>query len=176
MNTRNIVLIGFKNSGKTSVGQLISEKTKKTFIDTDRLIEKNYAIQENRLLTTREIYQNKGEPYFRDLEKKIIARLDGTHNSVIATGGGSILEHDNVIHLKKQGPCIYLYASFETLRIRLATQAIPAFLDSRNEKNFHALYQHREPIYKKTADIQISTENKSMTEVCEEIILLMRDL
>jgi shikimate kinase len=171
----NIVLIGFKNCGKTSIGQWISKKTRTTFIDTDHIMEQRYKEKEKTLLTTREIYQNKGEEYFRDLEKMIIANLDNIHNSVIATGGGSVLDKDNVTYLKKRGKLIYLYTSLETLLLRLQSQPIPAFLDTKQpEKNFKDIYNQRKNLYKKTADIEISTENKSIADISEEIILLMR--
>lgn len=172
----NIVLIGFKNSGKTSVGQMIAEKLQKTFIDTDRLIEKNYPNQGNKLLSTCEIYQHNGRDYFRALEKEVITSLD-IHESIIATGGGSILDPSNVIHLKKLGRLIYLQSSFETLLARLQSRPIPAFLEAqRPEENFAEVYKARKNVYRHAADHTISTEHKSISDISEEIIALVEDL
>lgn len=172
-----IVLIGFKNCGKTSVGKLIAEKTNTKFIDTDDLIELEcrYDAQEKKPLSVRQIYHDKGQLFFRDLEKKMISRLDRGQDNIIATGGGSILDHDNVAHLKTLGPLIYLYASFPTLLTRLRSQPVPAFLDAdQPEKHLAALYEQRSHLYKAAADIEISTEEKSLLTVAEEIINLAR--
>lgn len=173
----NIVLIGFKNSGKTSVGKLIAEKTKKLFIDTDYLIEKQYYVEKNAALTVREICQSEGEAFFRRLEAETIKKLSDTDNNIISTGGGSILESNNVSYLKKHGKLIYLSASFQTLLVRLQSQPVPTFLDAEQpEKSFRDLYQQRENIYKQMADVEIMTEKKSITDIAEEIIFLTRPL
>lgn len=170
----NIVLIGFKNCGKTTVGRSIAEKTNSLFIDTDQLIEQQYHANTNDTLTVREIYQNKGARYFRALEKNIIAELN-IDNSIIASGGGSLLEAENITYFKKIGKLIYLNASAETLLNRLQSAPMPAFLDEKQpEQHFIDLYKARSTLYQKVADVQLSTENKSQEAIAEEIISLMR--
>lgn len=160
----NIVLIGFKNCGKTSVGQLIAEKLNRPFIDTDRLIEKHYLANTQLPRSVREIFQMEGENFFRALEKEAIASLIHIHSSVIATGGGSLLDSDNVSLLKTLGPLVYLHAPYDILTQRNSSQLFPAFLDENN-------YQFRQLMYKKTADYQINTSNKSINEIAEAIIV-----
>ena len=87
----NIILIGFKNCGKTSVGQLVAELYHKRFIDTDKLIEKAYFAIKQVVATVKEIYKNEGESYFRALEKQTIMSLDKSSADIVATGGGSVL-------------------------------------------------------------------------------------
>ncbi len=170
----NIILIGFKNSGKTSVAKLTSVKTSKIFIDTDHLIEKHYRSEENRTLSTHAIYKNKGAFYFRNLEKGIIMSLSGIHNSIIATGGGSILDRTNVTILKNQGRLIYLNSSLEPLLKRLRLKQTPAFLSIENtEKNFIDLYKKRKKLYKRYADFEINTDNKSIKDISEEVIFFI---
>jgi shikimate kinase len=172
----NIILIGFKNCGKTSIGKLVAEKIKAPFVDTDHLLEQHYYKHEKSLLTAREISQKNGEQYFRDLEKNIIANLHKVSNTIIATGGGSIFAADNLGHLKKLGKIVYLCSSFETLLKRLLAQPTPAFLDARQpEQSFRELYEKRKNIYKQAADIELSTDNKSISKLAEEIIFLMRN-
>lgn len=174
----NIILIGFKNCGKTSIGQTVANQTQASFIDTDNRIEQYYNKKEKTALTRREIYLNKGGRYFRYLEKKIITQLDPSLNkNIIATGGGSILDKSNAAHLKKLGTVIYLYASLETLLIRLRSHTIPAFLNTdQPEKHFSDIYNQRELLYKNIADIELSTDNKSIGAISKEIILFMRGM
>lgn len=171
----NIVLIGFKNAGKTSIGKLLAEKLNKPFIDTDSLIEQSHYLTNNIFLTARNIYQDKGGKHFRDIEKTVILTLNNIGDSIIATGGGTILDNDNVAQLKKEGELIYLSASFDTLLTRLKSQLSPAFLDQNQlEISFANLYKQRKNIYKKIADIEIDTDNKSILTLADEIIFLMR--
>jgi len=175
----NIVLIGFKNSGKTSVGKLLAKKLNKIFIDTDDLIIHAYKIKNNILLNCREISKKHGEDYFRDLEKKIIASLDNldnldkdnTQNYIIATGGGCVLYPENINHLKKMGKLIYLSISYQTLKDRIFKQTVlPSYLDhTQPEKSLVILYEKLKIIFDKIADLEISTENKSISDITKEI-------
>lgn len=166
----NTILIGFKNVGKTTIGKNLATKTNRLFIDTDHLIEEYYHKKENSLLTAKDIYQQKGSKYFRDLEKKIITTLKPPLNSIIATGGGSITDSENVECLKQQGLLIYLYATFETLLSRFESQLPPAFVNIKQWKtDLHTLYQERIKQYKMAADIEISTEQKSISDICDHI-------
>ena len=168
----NMILIGLKHCGKTTIGKRISEKTNQLLIDTDRLIEEHYSRSENTPLTVREIYQSKGDQYFRNLEKYVIITLDNIDDSVIATGGGTVLDNDNVSRLKKRGKLIYLYLSLDAWLVRLQSQTIPA--STQAENSFDALYQQRETIYKQVADMKVSVENKSISDIAEEILMLIR--
>lgn len=167
----SIVLIGFQNCGKTSVGQLIAKKLNQVFIDTDRLIEQYDIAHAQTELSVRDIYQQKGEDYFRAVEKKVITNLADRQHAIIATGGGSILDADNVTRLKKQGSIIYLSAPFEVLLKRIQLSSVPAFLDaSQMEKTFLEHFNQRKMRYASAADREIFTENKSIHDIAEEII------
>jgi len=172
----NIILIGFKNSGKTSVAKLIAEKTGWSWIDIDDLIEKDYQKNSDIQLTVSEIYKKEGESYFRDLERAVISELKNIDHGVIAVGGGSMLEALNIFHLKQLGTLIYLNTSFDTLLARLRSQPVPAFLEAEKlEQSFSDLYNQRKNIYKQNADIEILTANKSVLDVTNEIIALMEN-
>jgi len=168
----NIILIGFKNCGKTSVGQSMAKKMAAPFIDTDNLIEQHYYNLNNRSLSTNEIYQKHGENYFRELEANIINDLKDTEKSVIATGGGSLLNPDNIITLKKLGEIIYLLIPFYLIEIRNRLQPKPAFLN--DQFTLADIYEQRKDIYSKAANIIINAENKSIDIIADEIILFIK--
>jgi len=171
----NIILIGFKNSGKTAIGKLLAKKLNKNFIDTDDIIIQEYKLKNNILLNCREILQKHGEAYFRDLEKKSIAGLDhinNTQNDIIATGGGCVLYPENVDHLKKIGKLIYLAISYQTLKDRIFQQnVLPSYLDPiQPKKSLKIIYDQLKTIFDQIADLKISTENKSASKIAEELI------
>ena len=138
----NLILCGFKNCGKTTLGRKLSSEKGYAFIDTDYLIEAHYDHKFN----IPEIYDQYGEIEFRRIEKKVIHSLRNIKNTVIATGGGSVLDPENVAHLKKLGKLIYLKTDKEILKQRLNNR-IPKFL-----KNFDAVYDERITLYEKIAD------------------------
>jgi shikimate kinase len=182
--------VGFKNSGKTSIGKLIAEsdveRNNTLFIDTDNLIEIEYFNNYKQNLTVREIYKTKGEFYFRSLEKKIVKSLNlnfglnTKHNFIIATGGGVVLEPENLVYLKTWGKVIYLYLSYDALMQRSVNQTIPAFINgsSRSSRSSRSgglslleIYEQRKDIYKNLADITINVENKINSTIAQEILL-----
>src|SRR5262249_19698223 len=152
----NIVLIGFKNCGKTATSSLLAEKLNRRFVDTDQLIEQHYLVNTQLQRSTREIFLAEGEIFFRDLGKTAIASLTHLTHSVIASGGGSVLEQTNLHELARSGRLIYLYADCNTLFQRLQSQPCPAFLDPHNQQaSFSEHYRRRHPIYARAAHHQI---------------------
>ena len=96
----NIILIGFKNSGKTTIGKRLSQILNKNFVDTDDLIIEKYKEIDDNKLSISKIYQNLGNFEFRKIESEVVNRLKLFHNSIIATGGGTVLDPNNLILLK----------------------------------------------------------------------------
>jgi shikimate kinase len=172
----NTLLIGFKSAGKTSVGEYLATQTQQLFVDTDRLMEQHYYAITQQTRSVREIYQENGHDYFRHLEKSTVTGL-AVNNHIIATGGGCILDPDNIYCLKKLGIIIYLSASFDTLLKRLTNQPVPAFLnhDGNVEQNLYTLYQQRQPLYEAAADHTIVTEHKSIAIIADEISTLIKE-
>lgn len=168
----NKILIGFKSCGKSTVGKALAEQLNKSFIDTDLLIEQAYLARYTTNLSCREIFQNKGEVFFRQLEKEIIADLV-LSNSIIAVGGGSLVEEANQKKLKKLGQLIYLNTSFTVLLQRLESQGFPAYLDAKDPyESFKDYYLQREPRYKLAADYEVKTDSKLIEEIVREIIVI----
>jgi len=86
----HLFLCGFKNSGKSTLGKLLADHLGKCFLDTDSLLEKAYCKKYHEKLNSSQIYEKKGEAFFRDLEKEVIEGLSEYEDCVVALGGGSI--------------------------------------------------------------------------------------
>jgi len=169
----NIILIGFKNSGKSSTGKQLAHKLGYNFVDTDRLLENIYQQENHHFLTMRQIFQQEGADFFRALEQRAILSLSNIENTVIATGGGSVINPNNVTQLKTLGTIVYLNVAKSELEKRNARHQPPAFLDNKNLRDsFEQTYLTRKPLYEATANLQIVTANKNNNEICEEIIAM----
>lgn len=144
---KNIVLIGFMGSGKSTVGRAVACKLGIEFIDMDVTIEYEQGMQ------IRQIFADYGESYFRDLEYKLFDKLClNKTNTVISTGGGAVTTIKN---FKQLGFVIYLKINFQDLLERLKDDEFdkrPLFQDIEFAKK---LYEYREPLYAKQADIVI---------------------
>lgn len=110
---KNIVLTGFMASGKTTVGMCVAEKMQMKFIDTDKLIE------EEQNMTINDIFDKYGEPYFRRLEHECAVKLSMVENAVIATGGGFVLDRENINVLRKNSIIFNLKTNADVIKIRL---------------------------------------------------------
>ncbi|MCR9191313.1 MAG: shikimate kinase [Gammaproteobacteria bacterium] len=157
-----VVLIGFKACGKTSVGSRLAAAIQYDFIDTDVLIEQAAHA------SVRDLYLHKGEAHFRAVEKSAIQSLQPSQPTVIATGGGVVLDQDNIRHLQTLGRIIYLYVSRETCHARFQTQPLPGFLA---HESLLSVYDRRQLLYQQAADLELSTEDKSITEVVQAVIV-----
>lgn len=166
----NIVFIGFMASGKTTIGQALAEKKGYSFIDTDKWISNkmNAPISE--------IFDKKGEDYFRQLETKTIKKLSKSlDNTIISTGGGLSIKKENVPYLKNMGTVVFLKVSKETVISRLGKNKERPLLASENpEEKIETLLKERNPIYEQVADVIIDTNNKSVKELVDEVIKTLR--
>ncbi|HSX10925.1 MAG TPA: shikimate kinase [Chlamydiales bacterium] len=148
----NIILFGFKGAGKTHFGRLLALKIHRPFIDTDDLILELYAKEAGQRKKAKQIYAELGKVAFRDLEKRAVQTLKGVENSVIAVGGGTVVDPENVAVLQKVGALVYLKAGSETIKKRIFKEELPAFFDKNDpEGSFLAMVHEREPIYRSIA-------------------------
>ena len=167
----NIILFGFKSCGKTYFGKQLSNHLSRPFIDTDRFIEEEYALLKHELISCREIYFKLGEEGFRALETQVLASLQNVQNAVIAVGGGMILHRTNLEILKKMGKLIYLMLDKETLKKRVLSSPLPAFLDPIDpEGSFDRMYEKRKTAYERVRAIHIDVGGKSDQTVLDELI------
>lgn len=113
----NIVLTGFMASGKTEISKAVEQLSKYKRIDTDDMIVQAYGKSIN------DIFSEKGEKYFRNLEKEIVKKAASMDNAVIATGGGVVLDKENIAELRKNGIIFNLAPDFEVIKERLEAAA-----------------------------------------------------
>ena len=167
---RNIYLVGFMGSGKTSVGKEIAKIKRLNFYDTDSLIE----LRERRTIS--DIFSENGEKYFRELEKNILKEISSKKNAVIACGGGIVMDEENIKIMKKTGVLIYLSASREKILKRISGSAHRPLLNvPEPEKEISSLMKQREKFYAK-ADIIINTSELSVKEVAEKILKELNEI
>lgn len=151
----NIVLIGLRGSGKTKLGQTIATELNWNFIDLDNEIEKNQKMD------IPQIVKKNDWNFFRKIEKAIIETLSTTNNTVIATGGGAILDKKNVINLKKIGQLIYLHIKPEIAaqRIKNSKNRPPLTTNQSVLDEMEELYEERHKKYLNAANLIIERTN-----------------
>ena len=161
----NIILIGFMGTGKSCVSEKLSEILKMKKIDTDEHIEK----KENKTIDN--IFSDYGEDYFRQCEKNVLIDLFMEKNIIISCGGGIIVKDENIELIKKMGKVVLLTASPQIIyeRVRCSTNR-PILNKNMNEEYISTLIEKRKNQYLKAADIIINTDDKSIDQICQEII------
>ncbi len=164
-----VILIGYRACGKSTVGRLLAAKLKIPFRDTDLLVEESLG------MPIKEIVARCGWDHFRALEKEAISRLAQEAACVVATGGGAVLSEGNVDLLKKMGVVVWLDAPLEDIVERLEADAKsqvtrPQFTVASLVEETTAVLRQRIPLYEKAADFVVKTEGKSAEKVVEEIV------
>lgn len=161
---KNIVLCGFMGSGKSTIGRQLSEKLGMKLIDTDAYIEKKEG------MTISEIFAEKGEDYFRNVELEVCKELSEMKNCIISTGGGTLLKECNVNEIKKGGTVYFLNVSPNAVLTRLRFDTTrPLLQRADKEKAVNELLAQRMPLYKKAADYIINAE-ETPRNICAKII------
>ncbi len=157
---KNIILIGYMGSGKSTIGEKLAKSLGVEFLDTDVLIE----AQEG--MTISELFAQKGEAYFRQKETETIEGLKKeSKQMVLATGGGLPIKEENQRLLKELGIVVYLKASVDTLIERLKEDTTrPLLREGDLRKKIETMLEIRNPIYEKVADVVLETDTKSIEE------------
>ena len=152
----NVVLIGMPASGKSSVGKDLEKLLSKSFVDSD------IVLSEKAEKTIPEIFSEYGEAYFRELEKDTIKNISSENSRIIATGGGAILNYENIENLKSNGRIYFLDRPLSML---LTTDDRPL---SSNRADLEKRYNERYELYRKYADVIIDGKG-SVNEVAQRI-------
>lgn len=174
---QSLILCGYKACGKTTLGKRVAQRLGLQFIDLDDIIVTRYRAENGSSTpqTCREIYALHGSKKFRALEKAALRSLMPSCLLVLATGGGVVLDPDNVQNLKALGLLVYLKVRSEILFKRLSTGPVPATLDPSNlEASFFTSYAEREPIYSAVADVIVEAADRPEEQVIEELAALAR--
>ena len=162
---KNIILIGFMGSGKTTVGRRLSYRIKRTMIDTDKQIEKEQE------MSVAQIFREKGESHFRDLETECLRNLiQAGRSEIISTGGGIPLRPENRDYLKTLGTVIFLKVTANTILERLEHDMTRPLLQGENPRSkIEEMLLLRNPSYLDAADLIIEVDGKSFDMILDEI-------
>lgn len=161
---KNVVLIGFMGTGKSSVGRILARKLGRDSIDIDVLIEQ----REGRTIS--QIFETEGEAHFRQLEKVAIAEIAEKKGIVITTGGGAVLEPANLEVLRKNGIVVSLSADPETIYERVKHSRHRPLLRSEDRlAQIRKLLEAREPLYRQS-DLFFKTDGCSSDKMAGMIL------
>lgn len=156
---RNIVLIGMPGSGKSTIGKALATATGKEFIDTDEMITEKHGV-------ISEIFKEKGEEYFRNIEAEAVKEASMLSGRIIATGGGAILRKENVDALKQNGIIIFLNRPLEDI-IPTSDRPLSSDIEALKKR-----FEERYDKYLSSADAEIVVDGaveNSVSKIMEII-------
>lgn len=158
-----IYLVGFMGAGKTTIGRELALRVETPFFDLDDLIEAAEG------LSIRELFAQRGEPYFRKRERDILRSTRHLDRAVIATGGGTFTFDENIQLIQTEGLSVFLSAPYALVRSRAGqNEARPLF---RDDASAHELFQTRARYYR-MADLTLEVrEEETPPEIAERLIL-----
>jgi len=159
----NIVLVGFMGSGKTSSAKILAELLNWKVVEVDDLI-----LEKSGKASVKEIFETMGEADFRLFEIGIIKELSQIDKKIISPGGGVIMNHINMLHLKRNGRVFYLKDSFDLITKRLGKETEGRPLLKDREKALK-LFNLRCPLYENCADEIVDCENLNPKQIAEII-------
>ena len=161
----NVFLVGFMGSGKSTIASYLAENYGMEIIDMDQLIVEREG------MAIPDIFAQKGELYFRDVETSLLIEIQGQQNKVVSCGGGVVLREKNIQAMKKSGQVVLLNAKPETILERVKDDDNrPLLRGNKNVQFIRDMMEKRQPKYEAAADLVIHTDGKSADEICKEII------
>lgn len=163
---RNIVLIGFMAAGKSSVGRLLAQELGWDFIDTDQRIEEVTGMK------IPELFRKYGEKRMRSEENLIIKKISAAEQTVVATGGGTILNTENRQILTKLGMTIHLYVPLDIALQRVKRRQDRPLLN-KSDCEIEKMWQERLGVYN-LADITIDTTGRDINSIVSDILSLLK--
>lgn len=168
----NIVLVGYRCSGKTTVGKLLARELKREFLDTDRLIEGKTGLPIHLYVS------QKGWRDFRAVEKEVVSYVASRDDLVIATGGGVVIDRENVRNLKKNGWVVWLDTGVTVISERMnnaqkSGEFRPTLSGADPLKEIERILHERMPVYELTSDYRVDTDRKNPEEVGQAIMRVL---
>ena len=164
-SNKNIVLLGMMGSGKSTIGYLLSNKINSDFYDIDKIIEEEEGLK------ITEIFENKGENYFRKIEEKICLKILKFNKKIISLGGGSFLNNKIREEIQNNHVSFWLNWNTSTIIRRIKKNKNRPILKGMSENEINKLLIKRKKIYEK-AHLKINCENLSKNEIINKIIKL----
>ena len=169
----NVVLIGMKHCGKSTLGKALAARRGCPFHDVDPLIEAYHACEAGEKLSVREVFERHGETHFHRIEGHVVCELylkldrPGSQ-SVVALGGRTALNATVCGLLRAIGPLVYLRAAPDAIFDRIERSGIPPFLDAGDPAgDFVALYHKRHPQYEGLADVSVDIDGLGPDEAVD---------
>lgn len=168
---KQLTLIGFMGSGKSTTGQMLSKELGIPLLELDQMIEKEAK------MSIPDIFEIKGEAYFRELEHVVLTNALNSRG-VIATGGGILTNRKNVEQLKSTRNVIYLKGKVSTLIERIKNDSVNKrpLADTSTELEITKRLENRVNRYEEVADIIIEIENRSISEITLEIMNQLEEM
>jgi len=168
LEKKRIFLIGYRGTGKTTIGRILAEMLEYAFLDTDQMVEKKYA------MTISMIVEQKGWDVFRQMEKQALLTALDVENCVIATGGGIVIDPENILFVKSSGVVVWLSAPVAVIVSRIAgdmksADTRPCFTDKDIEEETCFVLGQRSPLYRQAADFEINTSLDNAADTAEKI-------
>lgn len=165
MDRKNILLIGFMGTGKSTVSARLKERLNMKEVDTDALIVKREG------MTISNIFAEKGEEAFRNMETALLEELKSERNLIISCGGGMALRDTNATIMKAAGTVVWLTAEPETILERVKDDdSRPLLRGNKNTAFIGDLLEKRRSKYEAVADIAVVTDYRKIDDICDEII------
>jgi shikimate kinase len=169
LGSRCVVLVGMMGAGKSTIGRRLALRLGLRFFDADIEIETAHAG-----MTIPEIFATHGEPYFRDGEARVIARLLEGGPAVIATGGGAVMRDETRNRIRDKAVSIWLKADLDVIMKRVKRRADRPLLQTEDPvATVGRLLEQREPVYQ-TADLTIASRDVPHDRIVEECIEALR--
>ena len=167
----NIVLIRFMGAGKSTISEFLKNSFAMEVIEMDQIIAEREG------MTISDIFEVYGEQYFRNLETNLLIEMQSKTNVVISCGGGTPMRECNVVEMKKNGRVVLLTAKPETILDRVKDSHDRPLIENNKTVPFIAdLMEKRREKYEAAADIIIETDGKDELQICEELILRLRQM
>src|SRR3989344_5471559 len=161
----NIAFIGFRGTGKTTIGQRVAKRLNMKFTDIDKEIVKTAG------KSVPEIFAQSGEEGFRILERKAVADISSQDNMCIACGGGVVLFKENIDNLKRNSTIILLEAQARVIYRRIRNDSNrPSLTGKEKMDEIIQLLGEREPLYEAAAEMKFDTSQDSVPQTVQKII------
>jgi shikimate kinase len=168
-NSMNFYLIGYRCTGKTTVGRLLAERLGWPLVDTDREIVDTAGMSIDCMVAAY------GWPFFRQRESEVLSRVAAADRQVVATGGGIVLDKNNRQTMKTTGKVVWLTASETCIRTRMLADAAtddnrPPLTGRGLLEEIETVLAERKPLYENAADLTIATDRVRIEEICDRIV------